>query len=261
VNNGANGTAGVAIDLGGRVALVTGAGSGIGEAIATILARANAAVAVADLADDGAQRVAGAIVARGGRALAVRLDVADEASVRDGVACVTAQLGPIRILVNNAATWAIKPFSDTAPGEVDRIFGVTVMGAMHVTRAVLAGLCAEPGGRVVNIISDSGRVGESHMAAYASAKAALSGFTKSLAKEVGRQGVTVNGVSPGTTVTPGSAGFIESVGGEQKLARAYPLGRLGQPDDIANAVLFFASPLADWITGQILSVSGGFTMV
>lgn len=99
------------------------------------------------------------------------------------------------------------------------------------------------------------------MAAYAGAKAALMGFTKSLAKEVGGKGTTVNGASPGTTETPGSAAFIESAGGAEKLARAYPLGRLGRPDDIAGAALFFASPLADWITGQILSVSGGYTMV
>jgi NAD(P)-dependent dehydrogenase (short-subunit alcohol dehydrogenase family) len=261
VNNGANGTHGVPIDLAGRVALVTGAGSGIGEAIARILARAGAHVAVADLVEEAAARVADEIAAQGGRAMPVQLDVADEASVRDGVTYIAAQLGPIRILVNNAATWAIKPFEDTTPAEIERIFGVTVMGAMNVTRSALTDLCAESGGRVVNIISDSGRVGEAHMAAYASAKAALVGFTKSLAREVGRQGVTVNGVSPGTTVTPGSADFIAQVGGEQKLARAYPLGRLGRPEDIAGAVLFFASPLADWITGQVLSVSGGFTMV
>jgi NAD(P)-dependent dehydrogenase (short-subunit alcohol dehydrogenase family) len=261
VNNGANGSPGVPIELTGRVALVTGAGSGIGEAIARILARAGAHVAVADLVEEAAARVADEIAAQGGRAMPVQLDVADEASVRDGVTYIAAQLGPIRILVNNAATWAIKPFEDTTPAEIDRIFGVTVIGAMNVTRSALTDICAEPGGRVVNIISDSGRVGEAHMAAYASAKAALVGFTKSLAREVGRQGVTVNGVSPGTTVTPGSADFIAQVGGEQKLARAYPLGRLGRPEDIAGAVLFFASPLADWITGQVLSVSGGFTMV
>jgi NAD(P)-dependent dehydrogenase (short-subunit alcohol dehydrogenase family) len=261
VNNGANGSLGVPIELAGRVALVTGAGSGIGEAIARILARAGAHVAVADLVEEAAARVADEIAAQGGRAMPVQLDVADEASVRDGVTYIAAQLGPIRILVNNAATWAIKPFEDTTPAEIDRIFGVTVIGAMNVTRSALTDICAEPGGRVVNIISDSGRVGEAHMAAYASAKAALVGFTKSLAREVGRQGVTVNGVSPGTTVTPGSTDFIAQVGGEQKLARAYPLGRLGRPEDIAGAVLFFASPLADWITGQVLSVSGGFTMV
>ena len=256
-----NGATGLAIDLGGRVALVTGAGSGIGEGIARILARAGAAVAVADLSEDAAVRVADAILATGGRAFAVRMDVADPASVEDGVARITASLGPVRILVNNAASWTIKPFIDTEPAEIDRVFAVTVHGTMQVTRAALSDLCAEPGGRIVNIISDSGRVGEAHMAAYASAKAALTGFTKSLAREVGRRGVTVNGVSPGTTLTPGSSAFIEKVGGEEKLARAYPLGRLGRPEDIAGAVLFFASPLADWITGQILSVSGGFTMV
>jgi NAD(P)-dependent dehydrogenase (short-subunit alcohol dehydrogenase family) len=258
VNNGATG---LTIDLGGRVALVTGAGSGIGEAIARTLARAGAAVAVADLAEDAAIHVADAILAAGGRAFAVRMDVADPASVEDAIARATAALGPVRIVVNNAAWWTIKPFTETEPAEIDRIFAVTVHGTMQVTRAALADVCAEPGGRIVNIISDSGRVGEAHMAAYASAKAALTGFTKSLAREVGRAGATVNGVSPGTTVTPGSADFIEKVGGEQKLARAYPLGRLGRPEDIAHAVLFFASPLADWITGQILSVSGGFTMV
>lgn len=251
----------VTIDLEGRVALVTGAGSGIGEAIARTLARAGAAVAVADLAEDAAKRVAGDIEERGGRALAVAVDVSDESSVGQAVAQIQAGLGPVRILVNNAAMWAIKPFKDTTPAEIDRIFAVTVTGSMHMTRAALTDLCANPGGRVVNIISDSGRTGEHSMAAYAGAKAALMGFTKSLAKEVGRAGTTVNGVSPGTTETPGSASFIESAGGAEKLARAYPLGRLGRPDDIADAVLFFASPLSDWITGQILSVSGGYTMV
>jgi NAD(P)-dependent dehydrogenase (short-subunit alcohol dehydrogenase family) len=253
--------AGVTIDLDGRVGVVTGGGSGIGEATARLLARANAAVAVADLAEDAAQRVAADIEATGGRALAVGLDVADTASVDAGLKLVRAELGPVRLLVNNAATWVIKPFAETTPEEIDRIFAVTVTGTMNMTRAVLADLTAAPGGRVVNVISDSGRTGEAWMAAYASAKAALVGFTKSLAKETGRAGTTVNGVSPGTTNTPGAASFIESAGGETKLAKAYPLGRLGEPDDIANGVLFFASPLSDWVTGQILSVSGGFTMV
>lgn len=249
------------IDLAGQVAVVTGSGSGIGEAIAKLLARAGAAVAVADLAEDAAKRVATEIEAAGGKALAVRCDVADEASVADALAQVRSELGPVRILVNNAATWVIKLFKDTTPAEIDRIFSVTVTGTMNLTRATLPDLTAAPGGRIINIISDSGRTGEGYMAAYAAAKSALIGLTKSLAKEVGRFGTTVNGVSPGTTNTPGSAAFIESVGGEAKLAKAYPLGRLGQPDDVAGGVVFFASPLADWVTGQILSVSGGYTMV
>ncbi|MGH8998217.1 MAG: SDR family NAD(P)-dependent oxidoreductase [Acidimicrobiia bacterium] len=252
---------GVSIDLSGRVAVVTGGGSGIGEATAKVLGAAGAAVAVADLAEENAKRVAADIEAGGSRATPVRLDVTDEASILDGFEQIRSELGTPRIVVNNAATWTIKLFKDTTQAEIDRIFGVTVTGAMHVTRAALDDLTATPGGRLINIISDSGRTGEGYMAAYASAKAALVGLTKSLAKEVGRFGCTVNGVSPGTTNTPGAAAFIESVGGEAKLAKAYPLGRLGQPEDIANAVLFFASPLSEWITGQILSVSGGYTMV
>lgn len=252
---------GVTIDLDGRVAVVTGGGSGIGEATAKLLARANAMVVVADIAEDAAKRVTSDIHDAGGSALALAFDVADAASVGAGIEQVRADAGPIRIVVNNAATWVVKPFTDTTPQEIERIFAVTVTGTMNVTRAALPDLVATPGGRVVNIISDSGRAGEAWMSAYASAKAALVGFTKSLAKETGRAGTTVNGVSPGTTATPGSADFIENVGGEAKLAKAYPLGRLGQPDDIANGVLFFASPLSDWVTGQILSVSGGFTMM
>lgn len=252
---------GLSIDLSGSVAVITGGGSGIGEATAKLLARAGAAVAVADLSEEAAKRVATEIEAAGGKALAVRCDVADEASVADALAQVRSELGPVRILVNNAATWVIKLFKDTTPAEAERIFSVTVTGTMNLTRAALPDLTASPGGRIVNIISDSGRTGEAYMAVYAAAKSALVGLTKSVAKEVGRFGTTVNGVSPGTTNTPGSAAFIESVGGEEKLARAYPLGRLGQPDDIAGAVAFFASPLADWVTGQILSVSGGYTMV
>jgi NAD(P)-dependent dehydrogenase (short-subunit alcohol dehydrogenase family) len=116
-------------------------------------------------------------------------------------------------------------------------------------------------GRIVNIASDSARTGEHSMSVYAGAKAGIVAFTKSVALEVGRKGVRANVVAPGTTVTPGSADFIAQVGGPEKLAKAYPLGRLGTPSDIAGAVLFLASPLSAWITGQVLSVSGGYTMV
>jgi NAD(P)-dependent dehydrogenase (short-subunit alcohol dehydrogenase family) len=131
---------------------------------------------------------------------------------------------------------------------------------MAVTQAALPDIVARSGSIVI-ISSDGARIGERYMSVYAAAKSGLLGLAKSLARELGRDGVRVNAVAPGTTNTPGGAGFIERAGGADKLARAYPLGRIGEPQDIANAVLFLASPLASWITGQVLSVSGGFTMI
>jgi NAD(P)-dependent dehydrogenase (short-subunit alcohol dehydrogenase family) len=250
----------ISIDLSGEVALVTGGGSGIGEAIAITLARAGAGVAVADLSEKSASRVAKAICESGGKAFAVQMDIADPTSVEVAISRLHDELGQISILVNNAATWVVKEFKDTTPQEVDRVIDVTLIGTINVTRAALRDV-VERKGRVINTISDSARTGERFMSVYAAGKAGLIGLTKSLAKEVGRDGVTVNGVSPGTTSTPGGSAFIEAAGGPEKLARAYPMGRIGEPQDIANAVLFFASPLSSWITGQILSVSGGFTMV
>ena len=250
----------IAIDLSGEVALVTGGGSGIGEAIARTLSRAGAAVAVADISEESAARVATAICDEGGQAMPVQMDIADAASIDAAMERLHAQLGQVSILVNNAATWVVKEFKDTTPAEVDRVLGVTLIGTINVTRAALPDVL-ERRGRIINTISDSARTGERFMSVYAAAKAGLIGLTKSLAKEVGGQGVTVNGVSPGTTSTPGGSAFIQAAGGPEKLARAYPMGRIGEPEDIANAVLFFASPLSSWITGQVLSVSGGFTMV
>ena len=250
----------IAIDLSGEVALVTGGGSGIGEAIARTLSRTGAAVAVADLSEESAARVATAICDEGGQAMPIQMDIGDAASVDAAMERLRAQLGQVSILVNNAATWVVKEFKDTTPAEVDRVLGVTLTGTINVTRAALPDVI-ERRGRIINIISDSARTGERFMSVYAAAKAGLIGLTKSIAKEVGAKGVMVNGVSPGTTSTPGGSGFIEAAGGPEKLARAYPMGRIGEPQDIANAVLFFASPLCSWITGQVLSVSGGFTMV
>jgi NAD(P)-dependent dehydrogenase (short-subunit alcohol dehydrogenase family) len=251
----------IAIDLSGQSAIVTGAGSGIGEAIARTLAAAGAAVVIGDVREEAATAVASSIVASGGTAVPAAFDIADSEAVAKALAAARAEVGPLRIVVNNAASWAVKLFADTTLEEIDRIFAVTVHGTMNVTRAALDDLVAQPGGRVISVASDSARTGEAWMAAYASAKAALLGFSKSLAKEVGRAGCTVNVVCPGTTKTPGGQDFIDKAGGPEKLAKPYPLGRIGEPEDIANAVLFFASPLASWITGQVLSVSGGYTMV
>lgn len=249
----------VQIDLSGDLALVTGGGSGIGEAIALTLAEAGAAVAVADLSAESATRVADAIAAKGGRATGVLMDIGDPTSVAAGLQAVHERLGTVSTLVNCAATWVIKSFAETTEEEQRRVVDVTLNGTMSVTRAVLPDVVAQRG-RIVTIISDGARVGERGMSVYASAKAGLLGMTKSVAQEVGRDGVRVNGIAPGTTITPGSAVFVDQVGAE-KLAKAYPLRRLGEPQDIANAALFLSSPLSSWITGQILSVSGGFSML
>jgi len=250
----------ISIDLAGGVAVVTGGGSGIGEAIARTLAQAGAAVAVADLSAEAAERVAKQIAADGGRALPVALDIGDRASVETGLAAVRDGLGPVKHLVNNAATWAVKSFADHSAAEIDRVIAITLTGAMTVTQVALPDI-VEQRGTIVVISSDSARIGERYMSVYAAAKAGLLGFTKSVAREVGRQGVRVNAIAPGTTNTPGGSGFIEQAGGADKLARAYPLGRIGEPQDIANAALFLTCPLSSWMTGQVLSVSGGFTMV
>jgi NAD(P)-dependent dehydrogenase (short-subunit alcohol dehydrogenase family) len=155
--------------------------------------------------------------------------------------------------------WVIKSFAETSDAEQAKVVDVTLNGTMTVTRAALPDLAATRG-QIVTVVSDGAKVGERGLAVYAAAKAGLLGMVKSVALEHGREGVRSNGVAPGTTVTPGSAGFVDAIGAD-KLAKAYPLRRLGEPQDIANAVLFLASPLSSWVTGQVLSVSGGFSMV
>jgi NAD(P)-dependent dehydrogenase (short-subunit alcohol dehydrogenase family) len=250
----------VQIDLSSDVAVVTGGGSGIGAGIATLLAEAGAKVAILDMSAEAAKTVAEQINGNGGTAIGVEANITDESGVEQALTSVREQLGPVSVLVNNAATWTIKKFQDTTADETQRVIDVTLVGTINVMRAALPQLL-ETKGRIVNVASDSARTGEHSMSVYAGAKAGVVAVTKSVAQEVGRKGVRANVVAPGTTQTPGSAAFIEQVGGPDKLAKAYPLGRLGQPEDIAGAVLFLASPLSSWITGQVLSVSGGYTMV
>lgn len=251
----------VIIDLRGKSAIVTGGGRGIGRETAHLLARAGANLTVADLDENGARAVAEEIRRTGGQAIAVRTDVTQ---VEDAQALAQAALdahGRIDILVNNAARWTTKLFKDITPQEYDVDIRVTLYGTLNCSRAVMDAMTAQKYGRIVNLISDAGRIGEPYLTIYSAAKSGVAGFTKALAKELGRFNVTVNGVAPGVTHTPGAADFIEKAGGEEKLAKAYPLRRLGQPIDIANAILFLASDMSSYITGQILSVSGGYSTV
>jgi 2-hydroxycyclohexanecarboxyl-CoA dehydrogenase len=245
-----------------RVALVTGGGRGIGRAICLDLAADGRSIGVADVRVAEAAETVAAIEALGRPAVAVELDVTDSGSVLDGVRRAEEALGPVEIVVNNAGWDELRPFLETDEGFWDRIIEINFKGCLRVTRRVLPGMVERGFGRVVNIGSDAGRVGSSSEAVYSGAKGGVIAFTKTVAREVARSGVTANTVCPGPTRTPMLEAMAES-GGEklvESLTRAVPMRRLGEPEDVAGAVTFLASERAGFITGQTLSVSGGLTM-
>lgn len=250
----------VEIGLESKTAIVTGAGSGIGAETALLLARAGANVVVGDINGEAAEKTAAAIAADGGASIGVTVDVRDPELAGAAVAAAVERFGAVDILVNNAAAWTPKLFKDIELAEIERDLGVTLIGTMVMSKAVFAVMREQRRGVIVNLVSDSARIGEPFLVAYGAAKGGVMAFTKGLAKEAARYDVRVNAVSPGTTKTPGANPVIERWGGEEKLRAAYPLGRLGEPIDQANAILFFCSDLSSWVTGQILSVSGGYSM-
>jgi 2-hydroxycyclohexanecarboxyl-CoA dehydrogenase len=245
-----------------RAALVTGGAGGMGRAICLDLAADGRTVAVADLRLDGAKETASAVADSGGRAVPVQLDVTSSESVAAGVAAAADELGPIDIAVNNAGWDELRPFLETDEEFWDRVIEINYKGCLRVTSEVLPGMVERGFGRVVNIASDAGRVGSSLESVYAGAKGGVIAFTKTIAREVARSGVTANTVCPGPTRTPMLEGMAEA-GGEklfESLVRAVPMRRLGEPSDVSAAVAFLASERAGFITGQTLSVSGGLTM-
>ena len=247
-----------------QVVLVTGAGGGIGGATARRFAAEGAKVAVCDRDLAGAERTVAAITAAGGQALAVRCDITVRAEVDAGVAQVVQTLGPIDVLVNNAGWDIFAPFLKTTPDQWERLIAINLTGALHMHHAVLPGMVERRAGRVVNVASDAARVGSSGEAVYAACKGGLVSLSKTLAREHARHGITVNVVCPGPTDTALFADFKQGAGNPEKLEEAFrrsiPLGRIGQPEDLAGAILFFSSADAGYVTGQVLSVSGGLTM-
>jgi 2-hydroxycyclohexanecarboxyl-CoA dehydrogenase len=259
------------IDMGGvmkrfdnKTVVVTGGGGGIGGATCRRFAGEGARVAVFDLNLDAAEKVASAIRAGGGTAEAIRCDITDRASVDAAVAAAESRLGPIDVLVNNAGWDIFRPFTKTEPAQWERLIAVNLIGALHMHHAVLPGMVARRSGRIVNIASDAARVGSSGEAVYAACKGGIVAFSKTIAREHARHGINVNVVCPGPTDTALFADYKEGAGNPEKLEEAFrrsiPLGRIGQPDDLPGAILFFASDDASYVTGQVLSVSGGLTM-
>jgi 2-hydroxycyclohexanecarboxyl-CoA dehydrogenase len=247
-----------------RVALVTGGAQGIGAAIAKGLAEDGLAVVIADLRIEQALETVAEIEARNGTALAVEVDVTDAPSVSAAVNTARKRFGPISVLVNNAGWDELKPFLDTDEAFWDRVIEINFKGALRLTRAILPDMIERRWGRIVNIGSDAGRVGSSLESVYSGAKGGIIAFTKTVAREVARSGVTANVVCPGPTDTP----FLRETVAQHEdaeavltsMTRGVPMRRLAQPEEVAAAVRFFADSSAGYITGQTLSVSGGLTM-
>lgn len=244
--------------------IVTGGGGGIGGATCRRFAREGAQIAVFDRDLAAAERTAALIVEDGGQALAVACDITDRAAVDAGVARVVEAFGGVDVLVNNAGWDVFKPFTKTVPAQWEQLIAINLTGALHMHHAVLPVMVERKAGRIVNIASDAARVGSSGEAVYAACKGGLVAFSKTIAREHARHGITVNVVCPGPTDTALFADYKLGAGNPEKLEEAFrrsiPLGRIGQPEDLPGAILFFASDDAAYVTGQVLSVSGGLTM-
>ncbi len=244
------------------VAVVTGGAGAIGAAVCHRLADAGTRVAVLDLHAAAAEQIAAALPGEGHVGLGI--DVADTEAVRAGLAGVEADLGPITILVNVAGWDRFVPFVDTTPEFWEQIIAINYRGTLNTVHAVLPGMIERESGRIVSVASDAARVGSSLESIYAGAKGAVISFSKSIAREVAKHGITVNVVCPGPTDTPLIRGMADELGSGERfidaLTRAIPMRRLATADDIAPAIVFLASHDASFITGQTLSVSGGLTM-
>ncbi len=273
-NTHANESGGDMLGIAGKVVLITGAGGGVGRAIAQAFAAAGARVAVNDVAREGLEETLALLRASNGAdstSSAHVGDITDAAQMEDMVAAIERTLGPLDILVNNAAVMTeVRAFVDIDPACWERDIRIGLIGTMCCTRAVVRRMQERKRGVVVNIASDAGRAGNANLVGYSSAKGGVIAFTKALAQELGPVGIRVNAVSPGSVRAPMRDQVLRDIedrlgadGVEEREAarmRGVPLRRIADPEDIARPVLFFASALASHVTGQVLSVNGGFRM-
>jgi 2-hydroxycyclohexanecarboxyl-CoA dehydrogenase len=241
-----------------KIAVVTGAGSGIGRATAKALAGRGAIVVVADIDPAAGEATAAAIREHGGKAYFLLVDMTDPASIDAFGAAVQAKFGPVGILVNGAGWGRNGPFVEGSGEFWNKLIALNLVGPMTLAKALLPAMMQVGGGKIVNIASDAGRVGSLGETVYSAAKGGLIAFTKSLARETARHGINVNCVCPGPTETPLLFAVPEKH--LEAFKKAIPMRRFAKPSEIADAVVFFASDRASYVTGQVLSVSGGLTM-
>ncbi len=230
---------------------------GIGRAVATACAGQGAEVIIADNDREAGEKAAAGIREKGAKALAIEMDVSEYSAVERAAQALKDRGVRADVLVNNAAVWNIAPFIETVPDDWRRELAVSLFGVLNCCRVFLPAMIERGSGVIINIASDAGRIGEPSWSVYSAAKGGVIAFTKALAKEAGKSGIRVNAVSPGITRTEKVRAFITN---QEKMVRSYPLGRLGEPEDIAGAVVFLASDEASFVTGQVLSVSGGYSM-
>ncbi len=247
-----------------KVAIVTGGGGGIGTAACLRFAEEGAKLAVLDIDGAAARRTVEKIAATGGVAQAFTCDVTDYAGCQSAIRAAQASLGPIDVLVNNVGWDVFRPFTETTPADWQKIIAINLTGMLNMHHAVLPGMVERKRGLIVNVSSDAARAGSSGEAVYAACKAGVIGFSKTIAREHARHNINVNVVCPGIVQTELYAEYKKGARNPEKLdeafRRAIPLGRLGEPSDLPGIICFLASEDARYITGQVISVSGGLTM-
>jgi 3-oxoacyl-[acyl-carrier protein] reductase len=246
------------LKLAGKVALVTGGAQGIGKAVALLLARNGAEIVVSDINLEKAEETAKEVQALGRKALATKVDVAALGDVEKMVEAILVQFGKVDILVNNAGIARDKLILRMTEEDWDAVLNINLKGTFNCTKAVVRHMSKQKSGKIVNIASVVGEMGNAGQGNYAASKAGVIGFTKTIAREFAQRGINVNAIAPGYIETPMTDALPDKV--KEELKRLIPMDRLGKPEDVAEAVLFLVSESANYITGQVLNVNGGIYM-